>query len=105
MINILNFKQQFSLGDAVLDNRENIEKEINEGVDNIINTEFNKVVLSIQKRYIKMSSEISKKVNSDLDDLDAFELDDYKVELLKHVEEQFKQATKDMINQIPIINE
>ena len=105
MINILNFKQQFSLGDTILDNREDIEKEINEGVDNIINTEFNKVVLSIQKRYIKMSKEISKKVNKDLDDLDAFELDDYKVELLKHVEEQFKQATKDIINQIPIISE
>lgn len=99
ILNRLNFKEKL-VEDIDTTTRDNVIKELSESMEKIINEEFNRIVLGAQKNCIRINEEINKRVEKDVNELDIFEIDDYKKSIEKTFKEKLVETRKKMIKEI-----
>lgn len=87
-----------------LPNKEATKTSLKLNIDNMINEEFNKIVLYTQESYIKLSESISKEIDEDFNNMEIFEMEIYCQELTKALEQDIKNITKNIVEQLPKIN-
>lgn len=74
--------------------------DVSSTIETLINDEFTRLLLDAQKHFLKLDSDINKRIAKDIESIEIHELDEYKNELLDLLKNELIQTRKSALEQI-----
>lgn len=68
--------------------------------EEILNYEFNRIIIEIQKNFIRLNNEIDKRIKKDINEIEIYELDEYKNGIEKLIKETLSDKRKYILKQL-----
>lgn len=99
IIQKLNFKDKL-VEDIDETTRISFINNLSKSKEEILNAEFNRMVIEIQKNFIRLNNEIDIRISKDINELELYELDEYKDGIEKMIRETLSNKRKDILKQL-----
>lgn len=74
--------------------------DVSSTIETLINDELTRLLLGAQKHFLKLDSDINKRIAKDVESIEIYELDEYKEELLDLLKDELTNVRKSALEHI-----